>query len=160
MLLMSEPLMRNVCPVAKSYLTVCDIHGLRLPCPSLFPGVCSDSSPLSPWCHLPILSVTSFCSCPWSFPVSGSISMSWLFKPGGQHIGASASTSFLPMNIQGWFPLGLTSLISLLSKGLLRVFSALQFERINSSALNLLYDSTLISIWLLQETYLRLTDFS
>ena len=68
-------------------------------------------------------SVVPFSSCPQAFPASGSFPMSWLFISGGQSIGASASVSVLPMNIQGWFPLGLTGLISLLSKGLSRVFS-------------------------------------
>ena len=92
------------------------------PCPSLSPRVCSNLCPLSPWCH-PTISffVTLFSSCPQSFPASGSFPMSQLFASGGQSIGASASV--LPMNIQGWFPLGLTSLISFLSKGLSRVFS-------------------------------------
>ena len=70
--------------------------------------------------HL-ILCCPPFSSCPWFFPASGSFPMSQLFASGGQIIGASASASVLPMNIQGWFPLGLTGLISLLSKGLSRV---------------------------------------
>ena len=68
-------------------------------------------------------SAARFSSCPQSFPESGSFTMSWLFSSGGQSIGASASASALPMTTQGWFPLGLTGLISLLSKGLSRVFS-------------------------------------
>ena len=103
-------------------------HGLqhtRLPCPSPSPGVCSDSCPLSPWCHPTIsLSVTPFSSCPQSFPASGSLPMSQLFASGDQTIGASALASVLPMIIQGWFPLGLTGLISILPKGLSRVFSS------------------------------------
>ena len=96
----------------------------RLPCQSLTPGVCSNSCPLSRWCHSTIASfVTPFLSCPQSFPESGSFPVSWLLALGGQSIGASASASVLPMNIQGWFPFGLTGLISLLSKGLSRVFS-------------------------------------
>ena len=95
-------------------------HGLqhtRLPCPLLSPGVCSNSCPLSQWCHPTISSsVTPFSSCPQSFPASESFPISWLFASGSQSIGASASTSVLPMNIQGWFPLELTGLISLLSK--------------------------------------------
>ena len=88
------------------------------------PGVCSDSCPLSWWCHTIISSsVTPFSSYPQSFPASGSFPMNWLFVSGGQSIGASASASVLPMNIQGWFPWGLTSLISLLSKGLSSIFS-------------------------------------
>ena len=87
-------------------------HGLqhdRLPCPSLSPGVFSNSCPLSQWCHPTILSsVTLFSSWPQSFPASGSFPMSWLFASSGQSIEASATLSALPMNIQGWFPLGLT----------------------------------------------------
>ena len=103
-------------------------HGLqhaRLLCLPLFPGVCSSSCPLSQWCHPTISSsVSPFSSCPQSFPTSGSLPMSRFFASGGQSIGASASASVLPMNIQDWFPLGLTGLISLKSKGLSRVFSS------------------------------------
>ena len=85
----------------------------RLPWPSLSPGVCSNSYPLSWWCHPTISSsVTPFSSCPQSFPASGSFPMSRLFASGGQSIGASASSSVLPMDIQGCFSLGLTGLIS------------------------------------------------
>ena len=94
-------------------------HGLqhdRPPCPSLSLGV---SCPLIWWCHPTISSsVTPFSSCLQSFPASGPFPMSWLFASSGQSIRASALASALPMNIQGWFPLGLTGLISLLSKGL------------------------------------------
>ena len=103
-------------------------HGLqntRLPCPSLYPGVCSNSRPLSQWCYLTILSSASlFSFCLQSFPALQSFPMSWLLALGGQTTGALASATALPMNIQGWFPLGLTSLIFLLSKGLSRVFSS------------------------------------
>ena len=96
----------------------------RLPCPSLSPRVCSDSCLLSRWCHPTISSsVVPFSSCPQSFPASGSFPLSQLFASGGQSIGASASASVLPMNIQGWFPFGLTGLISLLSKGLHQHYS-------------------------------------
>ena len=95
----------------------------RPPCPSPTPGVHPNSCPSSQWCHPTISSsVVPFSSCPQSFPASESFPMSQLFASGGQSIGAPASASVLPMNIQGWFPLGLTSLISLLSKGLSRVF--------------------------------------
>ena len=103
-------------------------HGLQhtsLPCPSLSSGVCSKSCPLSRWCHPTISSsVTPFSSCPQSFPASGSFPMNQLFPSGGQSTGASASTSVLPINIQGWFPLGWTGWISLPFKGLSRVFSS------------------------------------
>ena len=102
----------------------------QAPCPSPFPGVCSNSCPLSPWCHPTIpSSVISSSSCLQSFPTSGSFLMSQLFESGGQSIGTSSSASVLPMNIQGWFPLGLTGLISLLSKGLSRVYSSTTFRR-------------------------------
>ena len=81
-------------------------HGLqhsRLPCPPLSPGAYSNSCLLSQWCDPTISSsVTPFSSCPQSFPGSGSFPMSRLFTSGGQTIGASASTSVLPMNTQGW----------------------------------------------------------
>ena len=88
----------------------------RLLCPPLSPGVCSDSCPLSQWSHPSILS--SVTRCPQSFPASKSFPKSQLFESGGQSIEAPASASVLPMNIQGWFLLELTGLISLLSKGL------------------------------------------
>ena len=99
-----------------------ELQHARLPCPSPTPGVCSNSCPLIQWCHPTISSsVVPFSSYPQSFPASGSFPMSWLFASGGQSIGASASV--LPMNIQGWFPLGLTGFMSLLSQELSRVFS-------------------------------------
>ena len=108
-----------------------ELQHARLPCPSPSPWVCSNSCSLSQWCHPTILSsVTPFSSCPQSFPASGSFPISWLFASGGQSIGASASV--LPMNIQGWFSLGLTGLISLLSKELLRV---LQQHSLKTSSL-------------------------
>ena len=101
-------------------------HGLQhawLPCPSPTPGACSNSCPSSKWCHPTISSsVIPFSSCLQSFPASGSFLVSQFFTSGGQSIGASASASVLPMNIQNWFPLGLTCLI-LQFKGLSRVFS-------------------------------------
>ena len=90
----------------------------RLSCPSLSPGVCSNSWPSSWWCHPTISSsVVPFSSCPQSFflsskdPASGSFPMSKIFTSGGQSTGATASVSVLPMNIQDWFPLGWTGLI-------------------------------------------------
>ena len=87
-----------------------------------------------------------FSSCLQSFPASGSFPVSQLFTSGGQSIGAWASALVLPMNVQGWFPLRLTGLISLLSKWFLRVFSAPQFKSLNSLVLSLLCGSTLTSI--------------
>ena len=102
-------------------------HGLQhtwLPCPLPTPGACSNSCPSSQWCHPTISSsAIPFSSCLQSFPASGSFPVTQFFASGGQSIGASASASVLPVNIQDWFPLGLTGLISLQSKGLSRVFS-------------------------------------
>ena len=95
-----------------------------LPCPSRTPRAYSNSCPLSWSCHPTISSsAIPFSSCLQSFPASGSFPMSHFFASGGQSIGVSASTSVLPMNIQDWFSLGLTGWISLLSKGLSRIFS-------------------------------------
>ena len=96
-------------------------HGLQhacLPCPSPSPGACSDSCPLSQWCHPTISSSHPFSSCLLSFLASGSFPMSQLFASSGQSIRTSASASVLPMNTQDWFPQGLTGWISLQSKGL------------------------------------------
>ena len=102
-------------------------HGLqhaRPPCPSQTPRVHSNSCPSSRWCHPAISSsVVPFSSCPQSLPVSESFPVSQLFAWGGQSIVVSASASVLPVNTQDWSPLGWTGLISLQSKGLLRVFS-------------------------------------
>ena len=90
----------------------------RLPCPSPTPGTYSNSCPSNQWCHPTISSSVVPFSHLQSFPASGSFQMSQFFASGGQNIGVSASISVLPMNIQDWFPLGLTGWISLLSKGL------------------------------------------
>ena len=113
------------CSAAESCPTLYDpmdcVQHTRLPCPPLSPGVCSGSCPLSQWCHPTISSsATLFSSCPQSFLASWSFPMSWFFTPGGQSIGATASASVLPMNIQSWFPLGLTGLISLLFRNFLQ----------------------------------------
>ena len=92
--------------------------------------VTSLTCPLSPWCLSTISSsVAPFSSCPQSFPVSGSFPMNWLFVSGGQNIGASVSASVIPMIIQGWFPLGLTGLISLQSKGPSIIFSSTTVQK-------------------------------
>ena len=131
-------------------------HGLqhtRLPGPSLSPRVCSNSSPLIQWCHPAISSsVASFSSCPQPFRVSWSFPMRRLFESGGQSTGASASPSVLPMNIQGSLPLGWTGWISLLSKGLSRVFFSTtvwkhQFFSVQSS----LWSNSHICTWLLEK---------
>ena len=103
-------------------------HGLqhaRLPHPSLSPGVYPSSCPLNLWYHPTISSsIILFSFCPQSFPASGSFPMSQLFPFGGQSIGASTSASVFPKSFQSLFPLGLTGLISLLSKGCSRVFTS------------------------------------
>ena len=126
------------------------LHGLqhaRLPCLWPTPRGCANSCPLSRWCHPTISpSVVPFSSCLQSFPASGSFLVSQLFTSGGQIIGASASASVLPMHTHNWFPLGLTGLISLQSKGLSRVFSNNTLQSINSVALSFLYRPALTSI--------------
>ena len=112
--------------VAKSYPTLCDPMDARLPCPSPSPRTCSNSCPLNQWCHPTISSSVFPFSCLQSFPASGPFLMNRLFTSGGQSIGASASASVLLMDIQDWFPLGLTGLIPLQSKGLSGVFSTVQ----------------------------------
>ena len=108
-----------------------ELQPARLPCPPLSPGVCSYSCPLSRWYYLTIsCSAAPFSFCLQSFSASGSFLMNRLFISGGQSIRASALASVLPKNIQGWFPLGVTGLISLQSKGPSRVFSTSQFKSI------------------------------
>jgi len=123
-------------------LQPCWLQHATLLCPPLPPRGCSNSCPLSWWCYLTILSSAArFSSCLQSFPASGSLPISQLFTSGGQSTRTSALS--LPMNIQGWFPLGLTGLISLQSKGLSRVLSSTTIWKHHSSALSLLYDPTL-----------------
>ena len=129
----------------------------RPPCPSPSSRVCSNSCPLSQWCH-PIISssVTPF-FCRQCFLASGSFMVSWLFVSGSQSIGASVWVSVLPMNIQGWFPLGLTSLISLQSKGLSRVFSSTTVQRHHSfSHQPSLWSNSNICTRLLEKPYMDL----
>ena len=107
------------CPVQFSLSVMSDslwpsgLEHSRLPCPSPTPGVCSNSCPLSWWCHPTISSsVVPLCPCLQSFPASGSFLRSQFFTSGDWSIGASALAPVLPMNIQGWLPLGLTGLSS------------------------------------------------
>ena len=110
------------CSVLSESLWPHELQHTRLPCP-LSPGVCPNSSPLSQWYYLTVSSSVTPFSCSQFFPASGFCPASQLFASGGQSIGGSASASVLPMNIQCWFPLGFSGLISLLSKRLSRVFS-------------------------------------
>ena len=116
--------LHGCCSVAESCPTLCDPMDCSMPASSPSPRACPNSCPSSQWCHPTISSsVVPLSSCLQSFPASESLPMSQFFRSGGQSIGASASASVLPMNIQDLFPLGLTSLISLQSKIFLRVFS-------------------------------------
>ena len=119
----------------------------RLPCPSPTSRVYPNSCPSSRWCHPTISSsVIPFSSCLQSFPASGSFPRSQFFSSGGQSIGVLASAWVLPKNIQEWFLLGLTSLISFSSRDSQESSTTPQFKSINSSALSFLYTSTLTSI--------------
>ena len=133
------------------------LHGLEhatVPCPSPTPGACSNSCPLSPWCHPMISSsVILFSSCLPSFPASGSFPLSQFFTSGGQSIGVTASVSVLPMNIQDWFPIGWTGFISLQSKGLSRVFS-------NTTVQKHQLFSAQLSLWSYSHIHTRLLEKS
>ena len=126
-------------------------HGLqhtRLPCPSLSPRGCSNSCPLNWWCYPTISSsVIPFSSCLQSFPASGSFPLSQLFASAGQSIGATASASILPVNIQGRFPLGLTGWISLQSKGL----SGITVQKLQFFDQLSLWSNSHIHTWLLEK---------
>ena len=125
----------------------------RPPCPSPSPGAHPDSHPSSPWCHPAISSsVLPFFSCFQSFPATESFPVSQFLASSGQIIGVSASASVLPMNIQDWFPLGLTGLISLHPKGLSRVFSNSTAQKHQFfSAQPSLWSNSYIHTWLLEK---------
>ena len=119
----------------------------RPPCPPPTPRACWNACPSSQWCHPTISSsVVPFFSHLQSFPGSGSFQMSQFFTSGGPSIGASASASVLSMNIQDWFPLGQTGWISLLSKGLSRVFSNTTVQKPQFFGTQLFYGPNLTSI--------------
>ena len=127
----------------------------RLPCPSLSPRAYSNPCPLSRWCHSTISSsVIPFSSCPQSFPSSGSFPVSLLFTSGGQSTGASASPSVLPVNIQGWFPLGLTVWSPCCPGNSQKSSPSPQFKSINSLAGTQpsLWSKSHIYIWLLEKS--------
>ena len=128
-----------------------ELQHTRLPCPSLSPGICSNSCPLRQLCqHSTILfSVTPIPTCLQSYPALVSFLMIWLFASGGQRI--ATSTSVLPISSQCWFSLELTGWTSLQSKGLSRVFSSTIVKSINCSALSFLYSPTHIHTWLLEK---------
>ena len=142
------------CLIVSDSLQPQGVQHARLPCPSASPRACSNSCPLRWWCHLTISSSdVPFSSCLQSFPASGSFLMSQLFASGGQSIGASALVSVLPMNIQEWFPLGFTGVISLHSNGLSRVFSNTTAQKHQFfSAQPSLWSNSHIHTWLLEKT--------
>ena len=138
------------CSVMSDSLSPHWLQHASLPCPSPFLKACSNSCPLSWWCH-PIISfpIIPFSSCLQSFPTPGSFLLSRPFTSGSQSIGASASASVFPMNIQDWFPLGWTGLI-LKSKGLSRVFS-------NTTVQKHWFLSTQLSLWSYSHIHTRKT---
>ena len=140
------------CSVTQSYLIFWDPMDCSTPS-SPSPGAGSNSHPLSQWCHpASSSSVISFSSCLQSFPASGSFLMSQLFSSDSQSIGASTSASVLLMNIQDWFPLRLTGLISLQSKGLSRVFSNITIQKHQFFSAQLsLWSNSHIHTWLLEK---------
>ena len=145
-------LLQFSCSVMSDSLWPYGLQHARLPCLLPAPGGGSNSYPSSQWCHPTISSSVVPFSNLQSFPASGSFPVSQFFASGGQTIGASASASVLPMNIQDWFPLGLTGLI-LKSKGLSRVFSSItvQKHQFFSTQLFLLSNSH-IHTWLLENS--------
>ena len=127
------------CSVMSNSLRPHEPQHTRPPCPSPTPRIHPNPCPLSRWCHPTISSsVIPFSSCPQSFPASGSFQMSQLFTSGGQSIGASASTSVLPMNTQDWSPCS--------PRDSQESSPTPQFKSINSSALSFLHSQTLTSI--------------
>ena len=129
------------CSVISDSLWPHDLQHTRFPCPSPTPRACSNSCPLSQWCHPTISSsFIPFSSCLQSFPASRSFPVSQFFALGVQSIGVSASASVLPMNIQDWFPLGWTGWISFIYKRLSRVFS-------NTTIQKHQFLSTHLSLW-------------
>ena len=141
-----KPVSVQFSSVAQSCPTLCDPMNRSMPGSLSITNSSSLLKLMSFESVMPSNHLIPFSSCLQSFPASGSFPMSQLFSSG---IGASALV--LPMNIQGWFPLGLTGLISLQSKGLSRVFPTPQIKSISSSALSFLYSSTHIHTWLLEE---------
>ena len=151
----------KICSVVSDSLWPHGLQHARLPYPSPSPGACSNSCSLSWWCHPIILfSVIPFASCLQSFPALGSfLPKSQLLASGGQSILASALASILPMNIQGWFPLGLTGLISLLSKRLSRIFFSTRIQRHQLvDAQPSLWSNSHINTWLLEKPWLWLYE--
>ena len=140
--------------VVSDFLRPLGLQHIRLAYPSPSPQACSYSCPLSWWYHPTIsFSVVPFSSCLQSFPASGSFPTSQVFTSDDQNIGVSPSASVLPMNIQDWFPLGLSGLSSLLSKGLSRVFSSTTIQKHQFfSTQPFLWSNSYIHTWLCQQS--------
>ena len=153
-------LSKDICLLSFSRQVVSDSlwpHGLqhtRPPCPSLSPGVCPSSFPFNRWCHPAISSsVIPFSSCLQSLPASGSFPMNQFFASSGQIIGASASASVLPMNIQDWFPLRLIVWSPCFPRDSQESSPAPQFKCINPLVFSFLYCPTHIRTWLLERPW-------
>ena len=147
---LGSPFLRQLllfsCSIMSNSLQPHGLQNSRPPCPSPSPGPCSNSCPLSWWCHSTILSsVVPFSSCLQSFPASGAFLRSWLFTLGGQNIGTSASASVLPMNIQGWFPLDWLVWSSCCTRDSQESSPTPRIKSINSLVFSLLYGPTLTS---------------
>ena len=148
----------NCCSVTQLYTTLCNPMAW-FPCPSLSPGVCSNSCPLSRWCYPTISSsVAPFFSYSQSFPASGSFPMSHLFTSDDHNTGASVLASVLPVNIQDWFPLGWTGCISLQFRELSGVFNTAVQKRQFFSAQLSLWSNSHIHTWLLENHSFDYTD--
>ena len=143
------------CSVAKSSPTLCDPMDYSMTGFSVlyYPPEFAQTHVQSQWCHPTVSSsVAHFCSFAQSFPASGSFPMSWVFTSGGQSIGTSASASVHPMNIQDWFPLGLTGLISLLSRGLSKLFFSTTVQKHQFFGTQpSLWSNCHIHVWLLEK---------
>ena len=142
------------CSVVSNCLQPHGLQHARLPCPSQTPRACSYLCPSSWWWHPTILSsVIPFSSCLQSFPASGSFQMSQFVASVGPSIGVSALASVFPMNIHGWFCLGLTGLVSLQTKGLLRVFSNSTVQKDQLfGAQPFLWSNSYICTWLMEKS--------
>ena len=150
---------------SRSVVSTLQPHGLQnagLPCPSSFPRVCSNSCQLSQWFHPTISSsVVPFSSCLQSFVTLSSFPVNRLLTSGDQSIRASVSTSVLPMNMQDWFPLGLTGWIFLQSKELSRVFSSTTVQKHQFfGAQPSLWFNSYVSSWLLEKALFWQSDTS
>ena len=140
----------SICSVMSDFLWPHELQHTRLPCPSLSPGVCSNSCPLSQWCH-PFISssVASFSSCPQSFPVSGSFPMSQLFASGGQRFSISSSNEYS----LGLISFRIDRLDLFAVKGLSRVFSNITVQKHQFfSAQPSLWSNSCIHLWLLEKS--------